>query len=545
MRSTDDRSGRRIEDVGVFDRDRVLAQMRQASGGQIRSFKDGQWEAIRTVLEDGGRTLLVQRTGWGKSLVYFCATLVLRQRGAGPTVLISPLLSLMRDQMRAAGELGLKAATINSDNEAEWDSIYAALADDRIDILLMSPEKLADDGFIIRHLRPIGGRVRLFVVDEAHCISDWGHDFRPDYQRIRSLLVDQLPADVTVLATTATANDRVVADLCDQLGGDARVIRGALARDSLGLQVVRLPTRAHRLAWLAARMPDLPGSGVVYAATRRDVDLVAGWLTRQGVSAAAYHAGLEDGETRRGLERDLRGNRIKALVATTALGMGFDKPDLGFVVHYQTPLSPVHYYQQVGRAGRAIDPAYGILLGGDEDDAITRYFIDRAYPDEADTRMVIEVIEDSEMGMTADEVRLATGLPEERVARILRMLAVGQDPVIHRDGGRWSPTLRPYRPDAGNAARLAERRLAEWQQMRAYRTSRACLMETLTRALDDPASIPCGRCANCLGHPLVSPRTDRRAVRQAAAYLADCGMTDPPRPPPLWWTAVKAVFGHR
>jgi ATP-dependent DNA helicase RecQ len=531
--------------MGNVHRDALLGHLRALSGGRIEEFQPGQCEAIRAVVEDGGRTLLVQPTGWGKSLVYFAATMVLRRFGAGPTLLISPLLALMRDQLRAAVELGLRAATINSENQPEWPGLLAALADDAVDILLVSPEKLADDVFVERHLARLLADVKLFVVDEAHCISDWGHDFRPDYQRIRRLLADRLPAAVAVLATTATANRRVVADVCDQIGAGTRLLRGSLARPSLCLQVVRLPSRAQRFAWLAEHLAELPGSGLVYASTRHEVDLLADWLRAGGVTAAAYHAGLDNDRLRRERESDLHDNRLKAVVATTALGMGFDKPDLGFVVHHQTPPSAVHYYQQVGRAGRAIEQAYGILLGGHEDDGINRHFIDDAYPEESDIRAVLDLIEDSETGLAMDDISRGAGLAKAKAERIVRLLAVGPEPPVERHAGRWVPTLQPYLADHGRVAERARLRLDEWQRMRAYRKSRRCLMEFLLRELDDPTAAACGRCANCLARPLVSARVARRTVRRAADFLAARGIREAPAPLPDWWSRLRTLFDHR
>jgi ATP-dependent DNA helicase RecQ len=336
--------------------------------GPDASFREGQREAIEAVVGDGARALVVQRTGWGKSLVYWIATRVRRDTGHGPTLIVSPLLSLMRNQIAMAARLGLEAVTINSGNVGEWRAIEGRLERDEIDVLLISPERLANEGFTSRVLPAIERTNGLLVIDEAHCISDWGHDFRPDYQRIGRLL-PALGANVPVLATTATANDRVVADVAAQLGEHVAVIRGPLARDTLRLDAIPLADQAERLAWLAENLPRLPGSGIVYCLTVADTERVARWLQSQGIDARAYNGPMAQPD-REALEDALIANEMKALVATVALGMGFDKPDLGFVIHYQRPGSPIAYYQQVGRAGRAVENAYGILLSGREDDAI-------------------------------------------------------------------------------------------------------------------------------------------------------------------------------
>ncbi len=348
-------------------------------------FRDGQWEAIDALVNHRRKLMVVQYTGWGKSSVYFISTRILRDRGSGVTVIVSPLLALMRNQIAAANRLGIRAETINSTNQDDWPEIRRAMLADRVDAILISPERLSNEAFVEEVLTPVADRVGLFVVDEIHCISDWGHDFRPDYQRLVNVL-RQMPSNMPVLGTTATANNRVIEDVKILLG-DIEIQRGSLVRDSLELQTLRLPDQASRLAWLARHIPMLPGTGIVYVLTVRDAEQVAAWLLQQGIDAYAYYAnvkqdGFEDSNLyRQYLEDRLQSNEIKALVATPALGMGYDKPDVGFVIHYQAPGSVVAYYQQVGRAGRAINTAYGVLLAGLEDEDIHEYFRTSAFPD--------------------------------------------------------------------------------------------------------------------------------------------------------------------
>ena len=336
--------------------------LRAAMGSPKADFRDGQWEAIDHIVNQRGKVLCIQRTGWGKSMVYFVAAKLMRAQGHGVTLIISPLLALMRNQIEAASRLKLKALTINSTNTDNWDAVRRELLADRADLLLISPERLANDEFVTGVLQPIAARIGMLVVDEAHCISDWGHDFRPDYRRIGQVL-ERLPNNIAVLATTATANHRVERDVGAQLGDNVKVQRGPLMRNSLALQVMQMPSTADRLAWLAERIPELPGSGIVYVLTTRDAERVAAWLRQNGTDAYAYHADIDDVERER-LEQALLSNELKCLVATTALGMGYDKPDLTFVIHYQTPGNVVAYYQQVGRAGRAIPLAYGVCQSG-------------------------------------------------------------------------------------------------------------------------------------------------------------------------------------
>jgi len=472
----------------------------QASGllkqmlGAAAEFRDGQWEAIDLVANRRQRLLVVQRTGWGKSIVYFIAAKILRDAGAGPALLISPLLSLMRNQIRAAEQLGIRAATIHSENLAEWAEVESALQANRVDVLLVSPERLGNPDFLQKLLPLIQGNIGLFVVDEAHCISDWGHDFRPDYRRIVRVL-RLLPAQVPVLCTTATANDRVVRDIESQIA-HLYVLRGPLVRPSLRLFNIKLHDQADRLAWLAHFLPQLPGSGIVYTLTVQDARRVAEWLKQRGLAARAYHADLE-GPERVEAEQQLLNNQVKALVATVALGMGFDKPDLGFVVHFQRPGSVVAYYQQVGRAGRAVDSAFGILLSGREDDEIQDYFINTAFPP---LEVMLGALGALEQGgtMTLDDIGAKLNHSRGALEKALKLLEV--DGAVQREKAGYIRTANPWQPDTARFARVTQHRRAELEEVRRYVEHTGCLMEFLARALDDPAAAPCGKCMNCTRH---------------------------------------------
>ena len=413
-------------------------------------FRPGQWEAIDALANRRERLLVVQRTGWGKSMVYFVATRILRNRGRGPTLIVSPLLALMRNQIEAAGRLGICALTINSTNREIWPQLQQAVREDEADALLISPERLANDDFVENVLLPIAERIGLLVVDEAHCISDWGHDFRPDYRRLVNVL-QRMPGNVPILGTTATANNRVIEDIRDQLG-DFDVQRGPLMRQSLALQTMRLPSQAARLAWLSERLHSLPGTGIIYTLTKRDTNQVADWLQSNGVSAKAYYSDVrsddfEDSNTyRQYLERQLLQNEIKALVATTALGMGYDKPDLGFVIHYQAPGSIVAYYQQVGRAGRGIDWAAGILMAGNEDDDIHEYFRRSAFPKEERVSSILEALEASD-GLSVRQIEEAVNLRHGQIEQALKILSVDNPAPVIKSGPRWLRTPVPYRVD--------------------------------------------------------------------------------------------------
>lgn len=493
-------------------RARAESLLRQMLGSEA-AFREGQWEAIQALVEDRARLLVVQKTGWGKSLVYFLATKLLRDQGAGPTFLVSPLLSLMRNQIAMAERIGVRALNISSANREEWEAIEQALGQDACDILLVSPERLANQRFQSQTLPLLGRGIGLFVVDEAHCISDWGHDFRPDYRRIVRI-VRNLPPSVPVLATTATANDRVVADVVAQLGQELRVMRGPLSRPSLRLQAIRLADQAERLAWLAENLPRLPGTGIVYCLTVADCERVATWLQAHGIRAPAYHASLTN-EERIEREQALLNNRVKALVATVALGMGFDKPDLGFVVHFQRPGSLVAYYQQIGRAGRAADRAYAILLNGREDDEIQDYFIRNASPSTEAMRQIVDALEAAE-GLTQTEIMARVNLAFGKVEQALRLLEI--DGAVTKEGARWLRTLNPWTPDEAHARQVMAQRQQEMAHMQAFVASTTCLMEFVGHELDDPYAKPCGRCAVCVGKGF-SATVDPESLHAALQFL--------------------------
>ncbi len=466
--------------------------------GEQAVFRPGQWEAIELITVNKGRALLVQRTGWGKSIVYFLATKLLRDQGAGPTLLVSPLLSLMRNQLLMAERIGLSAHTINSTNRKEWDAIERDIALGCCDILLISPERLNNQRFIDEVLPLVSGRIGLLVVDEAHCISDWGHDFRPDYRRITRIL-QILPKGVPVLGTTATANDRVIRDVQEQIGEDLEILRGPLIRTSLRLQNLVIGDQASRLAWLAHNLPKLPGSGIIYNLTIRDTQRVARWLQSRGINAAAYHAGDDKNIDRPALEQALINNEVKALAATVALGMGFDKPDLGFVIHFQRPGSVVFYYQQVGRAGRAIGKSYGILLSGTEDDDIQEYFIESAFPSHHISEQILHTLEREgplRFNDLLSNINVSNGMAEKALKLLELDGAIG---IEYNRGKYYFRTPNPWMPDEERFQRVTDLRRQELSQMQAYVTHDGCLMEFLCDALDDPQAEPCGRCANCVG----------------------------------------------
>lgn len=499
-------------------REQAEGLLKQAYGGSA-TFRPGQWEAIETLVHDGQRLLVVQPTGWGKSLVYFVATRLLRERGRGPTLLISPLLALMRNQREAAERLNLETRSITSENTEEWEDVIADLEHDRVDVLLVSPERLANQEFHQRVLPAIRRGIGLLVVDEAHCISDWGHDFRPDYRRIVRIS-QNLPPGTPVLGTTATATERVVSDIRDQLGPALAVQRGPLGRKSLRLQNMRLVSPAERLAWLVEAVPRLPGTGIIYCLTTSDTERVAAFLRDNGIDAEAYHSDLDKVVCRQ-LEDRLQANDLKVLVATVKLGMGYDKPDLRFVIHYQRPGSVVAYYQQVGRAGRDGSVAYGVLLSGVEDDQIADYFIDRAFPTEEAVRSVLAAIE-SNGSATLPEILGQVNLQVGRVAQVLKLLEIDRAIYVEKPKrGRVTYYRTPGGSFISNRPMqdaISERRRAEVRRMQEYVVHTECLMAFLARELDDPETGPCGQCACCTG-PFMQIEPSPQLVEEALSYL--------------------------
>jgi ATP-dependent DNA helicase RecQ len=524
----------------------------RALAGEHARLRDDQWTAISALVAGRRRALVVQRTGWGKSAVYFVATALLRAQGAGPTVIVSPLLALMRNQVDAAARAGIHARTINSANLEEWERVHAEIREGAVDVLLVSPERLNNPGFRDSVLPQLTATAGLIVIDEAHCISDWGHDFRPDYRRIRTLL-STLPAHIPVLATTATANARVTADVAEQLGvgagstasgqevveeeGAVLVLRGSLDRESLRLAVVSLPTASMRLAWLAANLASgaLPNSGIIYTLTVAAAYEAAAFLREQGIKVTAY-SGKDDQAQRLAAEEDLLANRVKALVATSALGMGFDKPDLGFVVHLGAPQSPVAYYQQIGRAGRGVERADVVLLPDRQDRDIWAYFASLAFPPEGQVRATLDTLSAAGRPLSTAAIETHVDLSRGRLEMMLKVLDV--DGAVTRTVGGWAATGRPWAYDRERYERVARERKREQQAMLTYEATDGCRMEFLRGELDDPEAVACGRCDNCTGQPWPAD-VSQASASAARERLARPGVEVEPRK--MWPTGMKEL----
>jgi ATP-dependent DNA helicase RecQ len=481
--------------------------------GPHAALRPDQLAAIDALVTHRQRVLLVQATGWGKSAVYWIATVLLRQAGAGPTLVVSPLLALMRNQVAAAERAGIRAATINSANVDDWRSIEAQVAADELDVLLISPERLNNPRFRSEVLPQLAASVGLLVVDEAHCISDWGHDFRPDYRRIADVLAG-LGAGVPVLAATATANRRVEADVAGQIGTDTRTFRGSLDRPTLHLGVVRLDTAAEHLAWLRAFTATHAGPGLVYCLTVSEAERVAAYLADQGVAAAAY-TGSTPAEERQRIETALDSGELACVVATSALGMGYDNAELSSVVHLGSPSSPIAYYQQVGRAGRGSVDANVVLLPTRTEADIWAYFDATAMPPADTVAEVLRVLE-RHGPCSVPDLESMVNLRRGRLEALLKVLDV--DGAVDRDGSSWFRTDQPWTYDHERYAALALARRGEQQAMRDYQALSTCRLRYLRDQLDDPEAADCGRCDNCTGQP-VDLTVDPEATAAAEAGL--------------------------
>ena len=487
-----------------------------------------QLAAVTAVVANRKRTLLVARTGFGKSAVYFSATKMLRERGWGPSIVVSPLLALMRDQVSAAEKLGLRAETINSANTDDWGEIEGALLADDIDLLLIAPERLANPGFRERVFTMMLSRPFALVCDEAHCISDWGHDFRPDYLRLRAVIAE-LPDWAPILATTATANQRVTNDVASQLGSDTVVLRTSLDRESLHCAVIELEDDAERLSWVADHLGEITGSGIIYALTVDQALTTADWLRLKGHDVEAYSGSTSPADRER-LEDRLRNNDLKALVATSALGMGFDKADMAFCIHLGLPETPVAYYQQIGRAGRAISKAEVIALPRPrQDERIWKWFESVSMPSEQVCNRVLTKLSTTS-SLSIPRLEADVNMGRSRLSTLLSILDV--QGAIRRTKGGWQRTQLAWSYDGEFAERLRGLRALERDQMRGYARHEGCRLRYLRDLLDDPDAQDCGRCDRCLvaaGEPLRWLAESSSSALEARDHLRGVDITIDPR----------------
>ncbi|MHB1155104.1 MAG: RecQ family ATP-dependent DNA helicase [Eubacteriales bacterium] len=497
--------------------------------GEHAAFRDGQYEAIEATLINN-RTLVVQRTGWGKSLVYFTCTSILRSRGRGVTMVISPLLVLMENQIDAAKKLGLKCDVLNSTVGDRRKDIIDMLINDRIDLLLVTPETLFKEDLqdAIRNMK-----IGLFVIDEAHCISDWGHDFRLEYGNLYKVL-GRIPTNVPVLATTATANNRVIEDLKRQLGHDVYVSRGPLTRDSLAIQVVKLRNKSERYAWILQNIGKIPGSGIIYCLTQRDCDYLSDFLIKNGISAMSYYSRIDSNdEKNKTAEKLFMDNKIKVIVATIKLGMGYDKGDIGFVIHFQQPSNIVSYYQQIGRAGRNIRRAYAFLMSGKEDNDILNYFINTAFPSERDTMEVISLLEKNN-GLSVNQVCAGVNVRRGEIEKALIFLA--NEGYLSKDAGKYYLTPKKFVYNSAHYSEITARRIQEKEQMAELIHTDQCYSKFIVNCLDDDTAGECGICSNCRKRELIASSVDMSYLEKALGYINSLKIDIEPR---KMWAATS------
>jgi len=450
-------------------------------------FHPGQRDIIEQLVM-GKRLLVIQRTGWGKSLCYQMASLYYPHL----TLVFSPLKALMRDQcQRCNDSYGITAGIVSSEfSQEENRATLAQAVEGQLNILFIAPERLdnADWQSSVPHMR-----ISMIVIDEAHCISTWGHDFRPHYQRIVRLL-SALPANIPVLGLTATANARVEQDVLGQMGASTQVIRGTMWRPNLYLNVVELRGDREKLAYLAEFLPRLPGTGIIYTATKHDAEMVAAFLQQQGVQAEYYHARREE-DVRQDIEQKFMANQYKVICSTNALGMGIDKPDIRFVIHYQIPASPIHYYQEIGRAGRDRKVSWCVLLFDAPDLAIQEHFIRSAKPEARCYEFVMSLLQVIPQGLH-DLMRL-TGYAQNVVEHVLFDLQ--EQHLIERNTKESTYAAVPglVKVDFSAYDAVREQKQRELKDMQAYAQLRACYMEYLTAYLGDAPGYTCRTCGNC------------------------------------------------
>ncbi|MDE7379414.1 MAG: RecQ family ATP-dependent DNA helicase [Clostridia bacterium] len=479
--------------------------------GSNASFRDGQYEAIEAAITQH-RVLVVQKTGWGKSLVYFVSTKILREQGRGVTFVVSPLIALMENQLAAARRVGLACEMLNSRVTPERrEEIIKDLKDNKIDLIFTTPETLFSK-LLQDNIADI--KIGLFVIDEAHCISDWGHDFRLEYGNLINV-IRTLPPNVPVLATTATANSRVVQDLEKQLGGNVTTFRGPLTRQSLSIQVLHMQTKAERYSWLLKNINSISGSGIIYCLTTRDCDYLAEFLNQNGISALPYHAKLTD-EQAVEAEEAFMNNRIKALVATIKLGMGYDKGDIAFVIHFQMPANVVSYYQQIGRAGRSIDRAYTFLMCGKEDLDILNHFINTAFPTQSETEEVINAISQSN-GLRITSLLARLNIGKDRAEKALEFLC--NDGFVRKDGAYYYATPKKFVYNGEHYDEVIQTRRRETRQMQELSATSGCYSKFIANCLDDFTAEECGNCANCLRREIIPSFVPLEFKRKASEFI--------------------------
>lgn len=501
--------------------------------GKDAEFHKGQLEAIKAVL-DGNRVLVVQKTGWGKSLVYFLAAKMMRAQGKGLTLVFSPLLALMNNQLESARKFFPKNESIrlyNSSVDSDYkQKTVELLKEGKVDVLFVTPESLTNNDFMKKVMGEIG-KIGFLVIDEAHCISDWGHDFRPDYMNIVKI-VDNLTSNDPVLATTATANDRVVNDISTQLRykndikKEMLILRGNLQRESLYIQIIRIADYKGKLAWLKEHIDGLQkrvgGAGIIYCATINDCKLVAEWLRNSFADKRIeIYNGQVDKNLRVDLEKDFLHDKIDILVATSAFGMGIDKPNIGFVIHFSKPKNVIEYYQQIGRAGRGqeIPLAYAVLLTSPDDDNVNNFFIRSAFASYEEMSDIFNTIKENP-GISQTDIVKKGKYTKALIDKVIRYL-VAQGALTNYYNGKNTYTVKDndWQPDVEHIRQLTQLRYKELGDMNAYIASKQCHMQYVTALLNDKESKPCGHCAFCKPEQSLSEKYSDDTAAAAELFI--------------------------
>lgn len=459
------------------------------------SFYDTQWLVIEKLLS-GKRILFIEKTGYGKSLCFQFPALLFN----GTTIIFTPLIALMRDQVKKLRNLGISATCINSNQSNEENNfIIHEAKENKIKILYIAPERMENAEWL-QTAREM--KISMVVVDEAHCISVWGHEFRPSFRRIISV-VNLLPMNFPVLATTATATKKVEEDIKTQIGKNITSIRGNLLRPSLNLRVVKVKSEDEKLIWIGENINKIKGTGIIYTGTHVNTEIYSKWLEYLNINATAYHAGL-DPQSRKAIEKGLLENSYKCVVSTNALGMGIDKPDLRFIIHTQTPQSPIHYYQEIGRAGRDGKPALTILFfNHDEDLSLPLAFIENSKPSINKYNRVMRAIRGERLGI--NQLINLTDIKKNQVDIIISDLIEQKiiNEVLDEKTKKFEYRYKAPELDESAFAKLKESKLKDLDQMIAYIETSGCRMKFLCNYLDDKLENNCGKCDNDSGRHVI------------------------------------------
>ena len=501
--------------------------------GENAVFREGQYEAIESTYKNP-RTLIVQKTGWGKSLVYFISTKLFREENKGFTLVVSPLLVLMENQKEAASKLNIKCTALNSTvSKEDRSTIINNMVNQYYDLVFVTPETLFKDD--IQMALP-NMKIGLFVVDEAHCISDWGHDFRLNYGKLNKI-IQKFPSNVHVLGTTATANNRVINDLKTQFGDSVYISRGSLTRDSLHINVVKVKNAVERYTWILKNINKLPGTGIIYCLTQRDCDYLTKFLLDNGISAEAYYSKSQEEEVQnmKIIQKFLK-NEIKVIVATIKLGMGFDKGDIGFVIHYQMPSNIVSYYQQIGRAGRSIDKAYTILMSGPEDLDIINYFINTAFPTKEECIKVIECLEKYN-GLSIPYLSGCLNMKQGRLAKTIMFLE--NEGFVYKEGPKYYVSGTKFTYDSEHYENVTKTRISERNQMVELLKTKDCLNKYIVSCLDDDVKYDCNRCSNCIENSIFDNEFTDEEINKTLGFIN--ALEQPIEPRKRW--PSKDFFG--